>query len=282
MDRRPVGTSRRPPELAAGLLSENRDQVLCQLREIYSRVALRNFRAVAGRFDNAADKFTRCACIIPPDTKPDQVINDKPKVVEAWRQAETHAAELDQLLEPLCCSAELVRGLDQPSGIGGNREYFLLPLTVDATDLHRRVVWHAWTGLPLPKLGGLTRESMQAPPPKPVHNRCGKWARMLAIGGIIRAADPSSVELFNPLQPVGVKLVQTAANKAGYVRFDPEGDRDAPRRRGPGSLLLDRLSPFRRRNTDGDETTVDLLDTVADVGDDTPEPDLRAEGWGIK
>ena len=252
-------------ELQAGLLSEVRDQVLGQLRDLYAPVARRHYAVLASRFDSAAQAFTRCAAIIPPDSLPNQVINTKPKTLRAWREAAGYADQLDQLIEPLCAAAELVRPLTSPSGIGSDRNHFLLPLCADITDVHRRVAWHAWSGLPAPQPPGvLTRAQMEAPPPEPLANRCGRWARLISVGAIIRAhPNPAELELFDLLKPIGVKRVP-ARNKAAYVRVDPEGDLNAPRRRGPTSILLDRLSGFRRR-ADEPDVEPDIDDTFADA-----------------
>lgn len=271
-------------QLQAGLLSEVRDQVLDALRRVYAEVAAANYAKLRTRFDSTADKFTACACVVDPDCRPGVVINAKPKIVQAWRDAETHAGELDQLLEPLSAAAELVRPLHKPSGLGSDRAPFLLPLVANTDGLHRRQTWHAWLDItpPRPVSPGLTSEAMEAPAPSVQNTRCGRWARLIRLGAELRAnADPENMELFDLLAPIGVKLEQVAPNKAAYVRHDPEDDRAPKQRRSPGSVLLDRLAPFRRRNTDGE--TVDILDTVPDTnGADAPpaREGLHAEGWG--
>jgi hypothetical protein len=255
----------RGSELQAGLLGEIRGEVLDALRRVYAEVAAGHYSKLRDRFNSAADKFTRCARVIDPAAAPNQVIDLKPKQVEAWRQAETHANELEALMEPLSCAAELLRPLEQPSGIGNDRNPFLLPLVADVTDLHRRLAWAAWTDMPMPKPPGpLTHESLEAAPPKPLETRGGKWSRLLGVGAEIRAAaDPSSVELYDPAQPIGVRLEQPAPGKRPVLmRFDPEGDINAPRRLGPLDVLRQPLAAFRRRN---DVEEIDLLDTISDA-----------------
>lgn len=265
-------------ELQAGLLSEVRDRVQGELGAIVRPNARKNYVTLAGRFDAAATGFTKCAAIIPPDTAPDLVINQKSKVLEAWRDAERYAAQLDELLESLSCASELVRGVDQPSGLGRDRNYYLLPLCCDVEDIHRRLAWHAWIGQPAPRpVGVLTREQLEQKPAEPLHNRCGRWARMIGVGAVIRAhPDPSSLELFDMLKPVGVELVQTAPHKRAYVQVDPEGDISAPRRRGPASMLLDKLAPFRRREPEP-EPEPDILATIAGTDDDDSEPRISPQ-----
>ena len=160
-------------ELQASMFDEVRAQVLDALRAIYAKVADKYYRQLAACFDDAADKFTACARAIPPDSLPAQIINQNRKIVEAWKDAETHANQLDALVEPLSAAAELVRPLTSPSGIGSDRNPLLINLCCDVDGVHRRVAWHSWIGLPAPQpVGGLTRAQMEEKPPEPLANRC--------------------------------------------------------------------------------------------------------------
>ena len=153
-------------ELQASMFDEVRAQVLDALRAIYAKVADKYYRQLAACFDDAADKFTACARAIPPDSLPAQIINQNRKIVEAWKDAETHANQLDALVEPLSAAAELVRPLTSPSGIGSDRNPLLINLCCDVDGVHRRVAWHSWIGLPAPQpVGGLTRAQMEEKPP---------------------------------------------------------------------------------------------------------------------
>jgi hypothetical protein len=180
------------------------------------------------------------------------------------------ATRLDELVEPLSAASELVRGLNQPSGLGVSRVPYLLPLTCDSEGIHRRVIWHAWMDWapPRPPSNGLTLESMEQDRGDVVQNtRCGRWSRLLAAGASLRANPaPASMEMFGRLQPLSVTpTMRPGQRRPLLVLTDPEGPL-------PAQTPKRRLRDLFKRTPDEPEP-VDLLDTF--LGDDSTEGGQR-------
>ena len=258
-------------EQQADLLGEIRDEVLAAMRDLYTPVGRINYNRLRDQFNTAAIAFTDCPDHVDPAAPADQVIGStNPKLLAAWRDAETFAEQLDRLLEPLCCASELTRGLDQPSGLGGDRSPYLISLICDTRDLHRRVVWAAWHDSAESKpVGPLTLESL-APEPPHRATRCGRWCRLWAAGAQIAAIDdPCELTPYRGPQPYGSRVANI--NQRGKLqRFDPEGElpdpQAAPRRR-----RLARLRNLTRRRTEPETPTEStILDTFASA--DQPNP----------
>jgi hypothetical protein len=240
------------------------------LRRLYEPVAGRIYSQLAAQFDATAKEFMRCAAVVDPGTSASEVANAGKRTLQAWRDALTLAGQLDKLLEPLCAASELLRGPTQPSGTGVTRDTFLLPLVADTTDLHARVVWHAFRDWPAPRpvSQGESIEAMTAPPTdQPVGSRCGRWGRLLAVGAEIRAhPNPPEMVLFGAPQPISVTPVPER-NRAVLRRVDPEGPLPAEKpKRGPLSRLRDAL-----RHTDEPEPEPDIMSTIA-FGDQGDQP----------
>ncbi len=249
----------------ADLVREIRNVVLKELRDIYGTVAGKNYRALAARFDVAADRFAKCARVIDPAAAASAVVDSNRKTLQAWRDAAALAGELDALVEPLACAAELVRPLHMPSGLGVSRDPLLLPLVADVDGLHRRVIWHAWLDLlpPQPPATGLTRAMLEAPPPAPQQTRCGRWARLVSVSATLRAHPrPSEMQLYDPARPI---ITTVPAGERWFKRIDPEGP--LPPEPGPGLLrrMADTLTG--RRPEPEPEPEIDIHDTVADADD---------------
>jgi len=246
-------------ELRAGLLGEVREHVLDALRKAYAPGAARAYAQLADQFDRAATDFTRAANIIDPGAPADAVVSANQKTLGAWHGALTAAGQLDALLEPLCAAAELVRGLDQPSGLGLDRTPFLLALCADTDGLHRRVVWHAWHDLPEPRPvdGTLKVEDLEPRDDSPLNTRGGKWTRLLAVSAEIRAHPrPSEMPLFGAPEPLGWKPTMTPGMRRPELRrFDPHGPlpADPPKRR---------LRDLFKRTPNEPEPPVDIMSTV--------------------
>lgn len=252
-------------ERRAEVLSSVHDTMADTLRSLYQPSARVHYAALAARFDRAADRFTRCAAIVDPGADAGEVVNSGDRAVAAWREALAVAGELDALLEPLSCAAELVRGVDQPSGVSISRDPFLLALCADVEGIHRRIAWHAWRDWAEPEPAittALTIESMTAPRPDTVqHTRGGRWTRLVRCGADIRAyPDPALMALFGRPQNIGVASVPQR-NRALLTPVDPEGPlpTEAPKRRRLRDL-------FKPRTPDQPEP--DILDTFLSDPDD--------------
>ncbi|MGA9492895.1 MAG: hypothetical protein WBV80_21955 [Mycobacterium sp.] len=252
------------------VLDDLQNRVLAKLRGLYGPVAATNYRQLADRFDKAADSFTLCAEIIDPGAPADSVVNAGTKIVTAWRDASHFADQLDQLIEPLCAAAELVRPLEAPSGLGVSLDPLLIPLVADVGGLHRREVWHAFTDTPVPRVsdGTLKLEDLEPRDEGPVGTRCGRWTRLHQAGAVIRAhPDPAQMMLFGQPQPMGWKPTMAPGQRRPVLaRFDPHDDEATPRRR-PLDRLRDALT--RRRTPDDEQPEPDILDTVVGAHTDT-------------
>jgi len=231
------------------------------LRALYQPVALSHYRALSKRFNEAAQAFMRAADVIDPGTDAAQVVNAGDRALRAWRDAAAYAKQLDDLIPALTASAELVRPVTAPSGLGVSRDTFVLPLAADVDDIHSRVAWCAWLDWPEPKPVNtvLSIESMTAPPTdQPVGTRCGRWTRLWRIDADIRAhPNPAELVLHGQPQPVGVKETMLPGHRRPVLaKYDPEGELPtaAPPKR--------RLRDLFRRTAEATPTEPDILSTV--------------------
>jgi hypothetical protein len=202
---------------ADAVIEHVQNHINVKLSELYSPVAGRHWKIIAGEFNDAATMFTACTRIVDVTAPAALAIRGEKKTQEAWHQAEAHAQTLDSLVDVLAAAAELARRPDQGSEIGGDRVSFLLPLCVDVKGLHRRQVWHAFRDEDVPEPGPLTRQALSAPA-EPEAVRCGRWGRLARLHAKISASNPAELQLFPPPKPRGVKFDRQGRSHP----FDPE------------------------------------------------------------
>jgi hypothetical protein len=259
-------------EQRAELLTQLHSRAEAALRDMYAPHAGPIYAALAAQFDRTAHEFTRAASVVDPAAPAAEVVSADKRTLAAWRDALTLAGRLDELLEPLSAAAELLRGPTLPSGTGVTRDTFLLQLVADTTDLHARVVWHAFRDWPAPRPvnPGESLEAMQAKPTdQPVGTRGGRWSRLLAVGATLRAHPrPQEMVLFGQPAPIGVAPVMAPGERRPRLRrVDPCGPLPDP---GAAKRpLMSRLRDALRRTTDKPEPLSDIFDTVLlDDGDE--------------
>lgn len=261
-------------EARAEVLSMVHTAIEQTMRELYMPVARDHYRQLSGQFNHAAEQFTRAANTVSPDADPAAVIGAGRKTVEAWHAALTHADELDRLLPALVASAELVRPVTLPTGLGVDRGVFELPLAADVTSQHPRVVWAAWKDLPEPQplnpdtpAAALSAESMTAErPDTPQGTRGGAWTRLVRCGATIRACPVdqlATLPLFGQPQPIAIVPVWDGHQRRHVLtRRDPHGELPNPatHKRAPLARLRD---TWRRGEPTSEAEPNNIYDTVA-------------------
>jgi hypothetical protein len=242
-------------------------EALAHAQRLYADSAANHYVTLARRFNASANAFAKCCALIDPATPSSEVINEHPNTVQAWRDAQEHAQALSGLVEPLVCAAEILRA-GQPSGLGGSRTALELPLLADLDGVHRRAAWCAWSDEPEPKAGPLTTE-MRPEPHQPT--RCGRWARLVAIGATLRAHEnPELLELYSGPPPFAIKQVTPPGpgdnpRKAQWQRVDPcDAELEANPPKGP----LARLRAMARRHDMPEPNIVDTVLGDTDEGTD--------------
>jgi len=120
-------------------------------------------------------------------------------------------------------------------------------------------VWAAWNDTAEPKPPGpLLVEDLQ-PEPEHTPTRCGRWARLHAVGAAIRAHEnPTELVLLGAPKPVGWRWEQPpGARRPVWSHFDTNqiDAEESKKRRSP----LDRLRALRQ--------------CLGNAVDETPEPE---------
>lgn len=183
-----------------------RHAVLARLVELYGKVAVDNYAKVGEVFDNWADKFATAAAQADPEAEGAAMVDQPDKARKAWLDAEKYAAQLTRLMSALHAAAQLagVPEVATKRDGGGGRDAVLIPLCVNTSDVHRRVVWEAWQA----------------------EGRCGRWSALTKAGIEIRALPPDQLDGFEtyrparPLQERWVPIYPLGTSRREI--FDPE------------------------------------------------------------
>ncbi|MES5380386.1 hypothetical protein ABVN64_12425 [Mycolicibacterium conceptionense] len=173
-----------------------------RLREIYDGVARDAYKAIAARWNAAAEEFTTAVGVVDPTSTADVVIELPAASQKAWRRGKELSAQLDELAILLQTSAMLT-GIENAE----NKEHLavsdrwkdgmksmLIGLCADPGELHRRQVWQEWDR---------------------------GWAATVQLGVTLRAADLATVEAYRRPKP----LLERRVVENGVTRFqvvDPE------------------------------------------------------------
>src|SRR5205823_515519 len=78
-----------------------------RLCALYEPHADKNYRQVAQRFDAIADRFTKCAKTVDPESTSDAMVRANDAARRAWFDSATLAAELDEWLTVLAAAGRL-------------------------------------------------------------------------------------------------------------------------------------------------------------------------------
>ena len=129
------------------------------------------------------------------------------------------------LMHALHAAAQLAGVPDAPKKRdGGGRDAGLIPLCVNTTDQHRRVVWEAWECT-----GG----------------RCGRWAALAKAGVPIRALPTDQLagfETYRPARPLQERWIPVSPLGTSHrVIVDPEYPQ--PQQPEPAKKRLRQLAP---------------------------------------
>lgn len=163
--------------------------VAAKLESLYEPTALKNYRAIAGSFDEAAGRFTTAAQTVDVEAGGETLVSVSPAEREAWLSAPALAAELDGALALLFAAAALAGAPGDVAFISGATDIetteHQVALACDPGRAHRRKVWSAWSQ---------------------TSGRTGRWGPLTGLGVQLRAAsNPATVAPYErPTQPVAV------------------------------------------------------------------------------
>ena len=181
--------------------------------EAWSVSADNAYRQIADQFNAAADLFVAAAQVADPAAAAtDMVAADEP-VRQSWLTCAVQSARLDELVLPLCYSAELTglritaadEQIAQSWWQADVADEAVIPLVCDPGQLHRRKVWDAYEN---------------------TTGRTGRWGALVAVGATIRA--PLSLDGFERYRrpkPIIHKQRQITGAPLGYIEnvaLDPE------------------------------------------------------------
>jgi hypothetical protein len=180
-----------------------RDAVHDLLLALYKPVALKNYKAVAAQFDDAAKAFVKAANVIDPEATSDAIVYRDDKTRQAWLAAAVAAKELDELVPVLAAAAELAGAPAGTSLRQSAADGLVLALTTHAGMLHRRRIWEAWAAV----------------------GTCGRWSALHRLGATIRAhRDPTSLTEYRAPRPYSVTWLNGGERRV----VDPEDNPKAP------------------------------------------------------
>lgn len=183
------------PQESATVTNVLRTAVVRRLRDLYAPHAEPNYLAVATLFDAQADKFTRAAAIVDPESDPADLITADVKTRTAWTDASLAAVELDRLVPVLQSAADL-------AGTSTDRPETLFALIADPGEVHRRTAWEAFN-----TSGG----------------RCGRWAALLAAGITLRACNPlAALAPYRQPKPLEERWEPVTRGQYRRIVVDPE------------------------------------------------------------
>jgi hypothetical protein len=172
-----------------------------ELCSLWEPVGAKNYHGLADRFNDAAKRFTACTSRVDVNAVPAEIIDADSKALAAWKSAAAISIELEDLMMPLACAAELAGMGSDLFAMTFDDNTALIPLCVDVTGQHRRRLWDAWHS---------------------TESRCGRWGSLAALGVKIRAAsNPEALQLFPPPQLPGVAFVPGPSGTT-VEPFDPE------------------------------------------------------------
>jgi hypothetical protein len=171
------------------------------------------YRQIADQFNAAADLFVAAAQTADPDAAAAEMVAADEPVRQSWLTCAVQSARLDELVLPLCYSAELTglpitdadERIAQQWWLADVADEAVIPLVCDPGSLHRRRVWEAYEN---------------------TTGRTGRWGALVAVGATIRA--PLSLDGFERYRrpkPVTHHQRQIAGAPRGYVEnveSDPE------------------------------------------------------------
>jgi hypothetical protein len=183
--------------------------------EAWSVCADNAYRQIAVEFNAAADLFVAAAQVAnPAAAATDMVAADEP-VRQSWLTCAVQSARLDELVLPLCYSAELT-GLRITAADEQLAELWwqadvadeaVIPLICDTGSLHRRKVWEAYES---------------------TTGRTGRWGFLTSIGATIRA--PLSLDGFERYRrpkPIIHRQRQILGAPLGYIENVAQDPEDA-------------------------------------------------------
>jgi hypothetical protein len=181
-----------------------RARVHGRMLELYRPHADKNYKQVADQFDAIADRFTRAAKTVDPESTSDAVVGAGDAARKAWFDAATLAADLDEWLAVLTAAARLA-GVP---AVDDERE-LEIALTVDAGKLNKRRVWGAWS-----VTGG----------------RTGRWGALCSLDATLRAhGRPERLQPYAAPKPFEGRWVPGKFGGHEIVFDDPEDNPNAAR-----------------------------------------------------
>ncbi|MEX5259581.1 hypothetical protein [Kocuria sp. CPCC 205263] len=191
------------------------DVIYTEAFKAYREVAAEVYEAAAATFNDAAQKFTKAASLVDPETDASAVVKMTQKDRAAWMDAQQHAATLDQSLTVLTDAANL-------AGWAGATPDRVIPLATNPGDAHRRRVYEAFSK---------------------TEGNCRRWSALLALGvEIVAPTDLDDMRAYRAPRPMEIKQVHN-----GYgirqVEWDPEDpenlvEADAPKNRRASRVVV--------------------------------------------
>src|SRR5262245_54431428 len=127
--------------------SDVTDQVAAAARlelcRLWEPVAAKNYHGLADRFNDAAKRFTACTTRVDVNAVPAEIIDADAKALTALKSAVAISTELEDLMMPLGCAAELCGAASDLFTMSFDNNTALIPLCLDVTNVHKRKLWEA-------------------------------------------------------------------------------------------------------------------------------------------